>query len=273
MSRERRRTVKCGSLMYKCEKCNHEVELQLTAKTTVTEAKVKKESAPAPAGVPIYTIPTFPLYVEFKHRGFWITNSEGIHEPTLDEQCNRNSVMLANDCLLYVYKLALRLFVYASIDKELLSMKVITPYDIDPANLVPHVMVRKNPIDPFSKYKNIQGERFIITEAMISVKSDFMIVELDEKRDLHMTLIYSKKIKIRVNLIEAFKHVLQILNSYPQLIQEYASLPYFGQNATEYWYENPNSFPSQINVPAGYVPKPKLIRIPSNVSAAGTILS
>lgn len=44
----------------------------------------------------------------------------------------------------------------------------------------------------------------------LSVKSASILIELDEKRDLHMTLICSKKIKTQVNLVDDVK-------SYPEL--------------------------------------------------------
>lgn len=211
--------------------------------------------------------PDLPVCVELKHRGFWITNDKGEHEPTSDETCDRNSVMFTNDCLLYVYKLALR--------HLLLSMQVVGPSDIDPANLIPHTVVRKNKTDPFSKFNKIQNEKFIITEEMFSAKSDFLIVELDAKRDLHSTLIYLKKIKDKVNLLEAIKTVIKVLNAYPHLIKEYSNLPYFGFSNAEYWYENPNSYPFNIAIPENYKPKPKIsIKIdPKNISEAGSIIA
>lgn len=95
----------------------------------------------------IANAPSLPVFFQFSHQGFWITDKNGQHVPTTDKKCNRNSVMLRNDCLLYVYKLALRHF--------LLSIKAVQPNQIDPANLVPHTVVRKNSNDPFSKYDSI----------------------------------------------------------------------------------------------------------------------
>lgn len=260
--------IRYSELILTCNKCNHKMEVSLDVNINKSDEKLAKVKVRRVKEVrklqdtnllslenivskDVYTNikskPSFPLCVQVKYRGFWITDESGIHQYTEDDQTDRNSVMFANDCLLYVYKLALR--------HLLLSMKVITPYDIDPANLVPHMVVRKNKMDPFSKYKIVQGEKFIITDEMLSAKSDFLIMEIDEKRDLHTTLIYSKKIKHRVNLIEAIKTVVQTLNGYPHLIKEYESLSYFGQNAIEYWYNNGNNYPFNVTPPGNYKPK------------------
>ena len=132
--------------------------------------------------------PDLPVCVRVDHDGFWITNNNGIHISSLDYNCDRNSVMLTPNSLLYIYKLAFR--------HLLLSMKVITSYDIDAQNLVPHIVVRKNKADTNSNYNKIQGETFIITDESLSDKTDFLIIELDRERDLHMTVCYSKKNKI-----------------------------------------------------------------------------
>lgn len=257
---KKNRNQKCGNIIYTCENCNHQVEFHLNAKPIKEEKrKEEKEKTVVPS-----TFPSFPVCVQLKHNGFWITTPEGVHKSTLDVNCDRNSVMLSNDCLLYVYKLALRHF--------LLSRQVITPQEIDAANLVPHVMVRKNKTDPFSKYSQIQGEKFIITEKMLSVRSDFLLIELDEKRDLHMTLIYSKKIKSRGDLVAALKTVLQTLNQHPELIEEYSKLEYFGQEETNYWFHNPDSYPLKIKTPLDYIPKAKEDFKIKNLSPAGSIL-
>ncbi len=256
------RNQSCGNIIYTCENCNRQVELHLNAKA-IKEPKPRKEKKEQQSMV-VSEFPSFPIYVELKHIGFWITTPEGIHKSTLDENCDRNSVMLSDSCLLYVYKLALRHF--------LLSRQVITPDEIDAANLVPHIMVRKNKTDPFSKYSRIQGEKFIITEKMLSVKSDFLLIELDEKRDLHMTLIYSKKIKNRIDLVETFKSVLQTLNQCPSMIEEYSRLEYFGLPEINYWFDTPDSYPLKIKRPLDYIPTPKEDFKIKNVSPAGSIL-
>lgn len=89
---------------------------------------------------------------------------------------------------------------------------------------------------------------------MSSINSNFILIELDEKRDLHIILIYSKKIKNRVNLVESLKYVIQMLNAYPQPIQEYINLPCFGQKTIEYWYETSDSYLFKIRVPENYIP-------------------
>ncbi len=222
-----------------CEKCGHTQLIKkrkMKSKQTVEYPDIFKE---------VVGYKSLPLYVQLNHKGFWTTHFNGEHLPSLDERGNRNSVMLEPDCLLYVYKIALRhLF---------LSMDIIQPGEIDPANLVPHIVVRKNKDDPFSKYKSVQGEHFLISESDLSAKSDFIMIELDKKRDLHMTLIYSKGIGKNINLIEAFTNVIKLLNSRPELIASYSSLEYFGNKEIEYWYETRHLYPNNILVPENYV--------------------
>jgi hypothetical protein len=215
----------------------------------------------------IFDSPNFPVCVQIKHDGFWITNNSGIHISTTNEECDRNSVMLNNNCLLYVYKLALR--------HMLLSMHIIDPSDIDAANLVPHMVIRKSKTDPFSKYKTIQNKKFVITEEMLSGRTDFLIIELDAKQDLHTTMIYSRKISKKINLVDAIKTVISVLNAYPNLIQEYIDLSYFGQHVINYWYDIQNSYPFNIKLPPDYIPTQKNDDDFSsyNLSAAGSILS
>lgn len=187
---------------------------------------------------------SLPILCEVTHSGFWITNVNGKHVTTIDKNCDRNSVMLIPNCLLYIYKLALR--------HLLLTMKVITPTDIDNANLVPHIMVRKNKTDTFSKYDLIQGAKYVIEEKDLSARSDFLTIELDMSKDLHCTMIYSKHIKQRVDLVEAFKIVVKILNTYPELIEKYRCLPYFGEAHIGYWYNNPRNYPFNVEMPSNY---------------------
>jgi len=193
---------------------------------------------------------SLPIFFEFKHDGFWVTSQKGVHETTDDENCDRNSVMISKECLLYVYKLALRHY--------LLSQKVISPSEIDAANLVTHVVIRKNKNDPFSKYKKIDGEKFLVTKEMLSSKTDFLMIELDTQRDLHMTLIYSKKIGRKINLIEAFEKVLKTLNQKPELVDDYKNLRYFGQDEAEWWYETGHLWPNNVKMPQYYTPTQKL---------------
>ncbi len=205
---------------------------------------------------------SLPIAVTIGHRGFWIT-VDGKHKSTEDKSCNRNSVMLHPMSLPYIYKIALR--------HLLLSMHIITPYDIDAANLVPHVKIRKDVNDAFSQYENIQGEQFVIGETEVSVKSDFITIELDTRRDLHTTLVFSKKIKQRVDLLAAFRFIIQLLNTYPELIERYSQLDNFGGFNTNFWYEN-DGYPFNVELPFGYtqvvVEKPKFV-----VSPGGSILN
>lgn len=208
--------------------------------------------------------PSLPVRISTPHAGFWITVEAGIHTTTTDIRCDRNSVMLCPTSLLYVYKLALR--------HLLLSEGLITPRDIDPQNLVPHIVARKNKIDPKSNYEYLKTAVFTINEDSISIKRDFMIIELDRERDIHMTLIYSKNIKNRVNLLSVFKFVLRTLNAHPELISQYRALDNFGIREIEFWYMSGN-FPSQIKAPEDFAPITESKTEPTaNLSAAGSIL-
>lgn len=271
-----------------CEKCSHNNEVEISSKTSVsvptkafkfprmkekkTKTKTNTNTSIDNNTSDIMTIPNvtfskppinFPLCVEVKHRGFWITNADGVHIPTLDTSCDRNSVMFTPDCLLYVYKLALR--------HLLLSTGIITPRNIDPQNLVPHMVVRKNKSD-ITSHAAIQNKKYIITPDKISIKNDFMLIEVDEAEDLHYTLIFNKKIKERVDLMKAFKTVVSVLNEYPELIEKYSNLPYFGNSCIKYWHEVPDSYPFGIELPENYISaKPSEMAFPKT-TAAGTIV-
>lgn len=236
-----------------CDKCGHKISTK-NDKSTIIYPDIF-DNVSEQKSLPIYA----PLY----HQGFWTTDNHGMHVASLDEHCNRNSVMLRPDCLFYVYKIAFR--------HLLLSMDVIEPSDIDAANLVPHVVVRKNSTDSFSKYTTIGSHPFLITRKDLSSKQDFLMIELDKKRDLHMTLIFSKGIGKRVNLVEAFINLIKLLNYMPDLIDSYASLSYFGQKEIHYWYETRASYPHNIIMPNNYqVPTKEVVTY--QVSNAGSIL-
>jgi len=183
--------------------------------------------------------------------------------------CNRNSVLLDSSCLLYVYKLALR--------HRLLSLDVIDEQDIDPANLVPHIRVRKDKNDAFTKYQSIQGQSYQIEESSLSAKADFLTIELDLRHDLHCTMIYSKKIGKRADLVKEFKEMVFLLNEKPKLIEQYASLPDFGVRAILYWLETKNQYPNNIIPPVNYTSKKKtetnsLVDDTIKVSLAGLVV-
>lgn len=246
---------------FECEKCGH---VQPKSKTnTSTNEQQQQIMNHSDIFKEIAKSKSLPIYVQLNHKGFWTTDSTGVHLPSSDEKCDRNSVMMCEKSLLYIYKLALR--------HLLLSMNVIEPSDIDPANLVPHVVVRKSNTDPFSKFKSIQGEKFLITQEDLSVKSDFIMIELDKKRDLHMTLIYCKGLGKKINLIEAFVNVIKLLNYKPELIPVYQSLHYFGTNEIEYWYDAGALYPNNILIPSNYI-KPVKKALEFEVTSAGSIL-
>ena len=170
---------------------------------------------------------------------------------------------MSEDCLLYVYKIAFR--------HLLLSMQVIVPEDIDSANLVPHVKVRRDKDDAFSKHNSIQNEFFLINETGISAKNDFIIIELDKKKDLHLTLIFSKGIGKIINLVEAFKNVIKLLNYNPELIKMYQSLEYFGYKEINYWYETGDLYPNNIHLPDNYVASVKRAT-ELQITSAGSVI-
>jgi len=86
----------------------------------------------------------------------------------------------------------------------------------------------------------------------VSNKKDFIVLELDKKRDLHMTLVYKKQIRNNIDLMACLKLVIHLLNTYPELVTMYANLSYFGNQQTKYWYDVPESFPFRIEIPASY---------------------
>lgn len=271
---------KCGSLSYECQKCGHVTEFSLQAKDLTTnnefgvvpkvklekEVKLESKIKLEPKKEIVGAVP--PMLIEINHRGFWITGDDGNHVSTLDEKCNRNSIMLSPECKLYVLKLAFRHY--------LLTKGVLTPQQIDPANLVPHIKVRNDPKDPFSKYKIMDGKMFMIEEKDISAKNDFITIELNRDLDLHFTLVYSKGIKKRTELLEDLSQVLNHLVAKPELIAQYSSLPYFGKDAIQYWVETRHSYPNNVVPPPDYKPAPQLsdkeLFGKYKVSPAGTII-
>src|SRR5205823_1632906 len=65
----------------------------------------------------------------------------------------------------------------------LISENLITAKTIDAANLVPHIRVRKDKSDAFSKYTSIQNRTFLIDESSLSAKQDFLTIELYREED------------------------------------------------------------------------------------------
>lgn len=185
-----------------------------------------------------------PALIEVKHDGFWITDENGAQVATHDVNCERNSVMISKDSLLWVYKIAFR--------HLLLTRQMISPKDIDAANLVPHVRVRKDPKDAFSKHQHLHGLKFILTEDMLSAKKDFLIAEIDEDRDLHFTLIFAKGVGKKINLIEIFKNTIRVLNSRPELISLYRKIDNFGIELSQYWYETGDQYPFNLVIPSDW---------------------
>jgi len=205
------------------------------------------------------------LEVKVMHDGFWITPEMDKHVGTQDQNCDRNSVLLNPKCLLYIYKLALRHYLF--------TYGVISEDDMDAPNLVPHVKVRKDKRDSFSRYTSIQGRVFHLDEQSLSAKRDFLTIELDTRQDLHCTMIYAKQIGKRNDTIASFKQVVSLLHQKPNLIEQYASLPNFGQGAISYWIETVAKYPNNVVPPKDYKPqKVQIQKTATKVSLAGVIL-
>lgn len=98
------------------------------------------------------------------------------------------------------------------------------------------------------------------------------MIELDKKRDLHMTLIFSKCIDKRINLIDAFINVIKLLNHRPDLIESYISLEYFGQKEIAYWHETKDLYPDNVRVPNDYVTPAKEDIKAYSITSAGSVI-
>lgn len=201
---------------------------------------------------------SLPLLVTVTHDGFWDADEKGFKYNT-DINCDRNSVILAKDCLLTIYKIGLR--------HLLLSMDVIQPGDIVLPNLIPHIIVRKNKYDPNTIYDSIQKQKVLITQKNILINRDSISLLLDQKTNLTMLLLNDKNLKSSVDLFQALTRVVQLLNSRPELIEQYAKLENFGDNETEYWYQTKELYPNNI-----VMPKDHVVSDDRKVSSAGTIL-
>jgi hypothetical protein len=288
MPRDQNRKVKqkCGGVVYSCEKCNHTVELEVAAKVNKIDTikpvtkepknarSIKKEAqdeSKSLVQMKSLTPSVLPLYVKVTHKGFWVTDeSTKLHVGTMNEKCERNSIMLTNDCILYKLKIAIR--------HRFICKGLIEPYEIDPQNLVPHIVVRKSPGDSSSQFKAIQGEYFKIDECDLSVKSQFLLIELDKTRGLHMTMIFSKGLKKECpDLIGEFKDMLAMLldPKNQHLLQEYADLPYFAQDAVGYWKETADQYPLNVTPPADWKPSTKKVIDVSalNLSPIGSVIT
>lgn len=190
----------------------------------------------------------FPRIIKIEHKGFWMSDANGKHYAETDKKCSRNSVMLSETCPLYILKLAMR--------HRAVCHKYLPLVKIDAQNSVPHIVVRKSPADSNNQFDNIQGEEFKIDESSLSLKKQFLIVELDRDRDLHMTMLYNSNLPNDINLKEEFAHVVRLLDQRPDFAKLYSELPYFGIDAAAYWLESADSYPENITQPIDWTPKP-----------------
>lgn len=241
-----------GKLTVMCDKCDHKMKLTLGEKISKRISKPEKPSMdnsildlPEDINSKLVGLNAFPMAVTIADLGFWTTDNNGIHKPNADVSVKSNSVMFSSDCELYVCKLALRHF--------LLSKKIIPPF-IDPGNLVSHMVVRSDRNRGFADYSAMKGKTVTVTTSMLTAKNDFLMVELNRNTtpDLHTTLIFSKGIGKKVDLIAAFETVVKILRAYPILIEQYKSLPYFGQSAIKYWHDTGDLYPFNVIQPESY---------------------
>ena len=200
-----------SDLLLECEKCKHPMRVKLkVVSSEITNVitnvisndvtgvtgnimEEKKDSADMKNKPPV-----FPLQVKVEHQGFWVTVNNK-HVATTDPLCSRNSVMLQPTCLLSLWKLAFR--------HSLISKGFLTVDDLDAANLVPHIRVRKDPSDGFSHYEDVK-RTYLLSREHFSSRKDFLTIELDIKKNLHFTLVYSKGIGGKMNLLSAFEETI-----------------------------------------------------------------
>ena len=201
--------------------------------------------------------PVFPFMLRFDHLGYWTTDDEEKHVPSQDHSCSRNSVMLRNTCLPWVLKVALR--------HQLASSGHFTVRNLDPQNLVPHLVVRSGPNDSASRFDSIRTDAFVVRRRDVSCKSKFLMLELGPRADdLHYTLVYYKTgVPKGLDLMAALETTIRHLTH--ERIAEYQALPDFGggARAVAYWSER-RSYPNGITPPLDFVlpPKPTFVLPP-----------
>lgn len=253
-----------------CENCKHVMEVdvriglkkQRSHRAPLSEPSHPREEETLGEEKKVFTC--FPLEIDVSHRGFWIT-TDGKHLALDDASCRtRNSVLLDSTCLLYVWKLALRHF--------LITQEWIDERDLDAQNLVPHIKIRPDANAGSAGYQDIK-QTFRLNESNFSAKKDFLTIELDQKRDWHFTLIYSKGLGRKHDLLEAFRQVMKVLHSNEQLIPQYSALPYFGKDAALYWSQSKSLYPHNVVPPTDFVASgPIPLKKSKHVSPSGIIL-
>jgi hypothetical protein len=250
-----------------------DITKDVTATVVVGEKKVEER---AENGISDREWPR--IFIRITHQGWWITRG-GRHVATDDHLCDRNSVILDRACLLYIYKLALR--------HLLLARGRLHPRDVDPQNLVPHILARdpKSTSRSHDLYDELQGATYLLTRDMVSDDGKMLILELDADADLHCTMVFKRppkaksKSKTKAPAFDYTAALIQVildLDAHPERIAEYAALEYFGQDEISYWAE-PGSYPLHITKPKDWVapkrPSTAQSALPPNhfVSAAGII--
>ena len=126
----------------------------------------------------------------------------------------------------------------------------------NPQNYVPHIVVRSN-ASGLGEYENIQEKLFKVTEQDSSVKSNFVILELDRERDLHMTLIFAKGLSRKCDdLVYEIKQVFKMFDENMGIAKEYAALPNFGIDTVPYWFATKSEYSNNITKPYGWLETP-----------------
>lgn len=165
-SRPHKKRRATSDLLIECEKCKHPMRVKLKVVSSEISSKISSEiksdtishttsNVSDIAGNVMEEdrpdmknkLPVFPLQVKVEHQGFWVT-VDNKHVATTDPSCGRNSVMLQPNCLLSLWKLAFRHY--------LISKGFLTVDDLDAANLIPHIRVRKDHLDGFSHYEDVK---------------------------------------------------------------------------------------------------------------------
>lgn len=216
----------------------------------------------------------FPVYVEIRHDGFWVSTGSGEHFTTDDENYQKkegeiggNCVWLKSSCVLSIHKKAMI--------HMLSCMGLFRSGDLDPQNTVPHVMVRK-PGKRNTHHKSfeewgIDGQWVKIGEDSFTGRDDCVMVTLDAAKKIHMTLIYRTGLKRDTNPIDVYKWVLRILTAFPKLLDEYEKLELDG-NVIDYWNNTPREYPNNVGLPQAYEPpKRQQIQLPAHINASGTV--
>jgi len=195
----------------------------------------------------IDTQESFPCVVKVQDVGWWTTNETGDHVPSTDDFVKSNCRMLTGG--LRILKM--------EVQRLLVCAGLLHP-NVDAQNLISHMVVRSANNRGYKNYSELQNKDIEITHSMLSAKRDFLILEVNKQTDLHTTLVYSKGIGDKIDLIKVFEFVLKLQRAYPQLQKEIEALPLCNKNIPHYWYETRNQYPFNTTPPENYIPAPPI---------------